>query len=322
MSSRETAFLTQNIVFLVITFATMMGTLFRPLSEWIVGERISLNEPYFERVNGPIFAFLLILMGAAPLLAWRRSGTETLRRNFAIPLAAAVVSLPFVYLTGSRILAGYVGIAVLVFVFVGIVQEYVRGVRARRITSGENVMQAIASLLRRNGRRYGGYIVHLGVLMIALGIIGNEFYQSEGQANLRTGETINVSNYALTYQGMDMNRGPNYNEFSARIDIRRNGADFGQLVARQHIYTKNQDQPMTEVGLRPGLLEDVYVVLAGWEDGGRTASFKVYVNPLMTWMWIGGLMMILGVVLSTWPRGVGVTVEARAKAPAGAEPAN
>ncbi len=250
--SRETAFLTQNIVFLVITFATMMGTLFRPLSEWIVGERISLNEPYFERVNGPIFAFLLILMGAAPLLAWRRSGTETLRRNFAIPLAAAVVSLPFVYLTGSRILAGYVGIAVLVFVFAGIVQEYVRGVRARRITSGENVMQAIASLLRRNGRRYGGYIVHLGVLMIALGIIGNEFYQSEGQANLRTGETINVSNYALTYKGMDMNRGPNYNEFSARIDIRRNGADFGQLVARQHIYTKNQDQPMTEVGSAAG----------------------------------------------------------------------
>jgi cytochrome c-type biogenesis protein CcmF len=317
--SRETSFLTQNVIFVVITVATLLGTLFRPISEWVTGEKISLNAPYFNKVNGPIFFVLLLLMGAAPLLAWRRSGPETLRRNFGIPVAAAILSIPVVWLLGNRNPAGFVGFAAVVFVFAGIVQEYVRGVAARRHATGEPIGTALANLLRRNGRRYGGYIVHIGMLLVALGIIGNEFYQSEGQANLKKGESITVANYTLTYRMLEQYQGPNYIEYAAPMDLARNGRPIGQILPKKNIYFKNQEQPMTEVGLRPGPIEDVYVVLAGFDSGGSTASFKVYINPLMSWMWIGGLIVVVGVLVSAWPRRAPGTSEARARVPASAQ---
>jgi cytochrome c-type biogenesis protein CcmF len=319
--SRETAFLTQNMVFLLIMFATLLGTLFRPISEWITGNKISLNAPYFNRVNGPIFVALLVLMGAAPLLAWRRSAPETLRRNFTIPVVASILSIPVTFLLGNRSTAGFVGLGILTFVFAGIVQEYVRGVQARMRSAHELLPAALFNLVKRNGRRYGGYIVHLGVLLIALGIIGNEFYQSEGQANLQPGESVTVANYTLTYRKLDAAQGPNYTEFTAVMDLTRDGRPAGQILPRKHIYDKNQDQPMTEVGLRPGPVEDVYVVLAGFDDGGATASFKVYVNPFMSWMWVGGAVVILGVLVSAWPRRKAAAAEARVEVPKGAQTA-
>jgi cytochrome c-type biogenesis protein CcmF len=319
--SRETSFLTQNVVFLLIMVATLLGTLFRPISEWVTGNKISLNAPYFNKVNGPVFFVLLLLMGVAPLLAWRRSGPETLRRNFGIPLAAAILSLPVVWLLGNRNPAGFVGFAAVPFVFAGIVQEYVRGVRARRRATGEDPGTALINLVKRNGRRYGGYIVHIGMLLVALGIIGHEFYQSEGQANLKPGESITVANYTLTYRTLVQTQGPNYIEYTAPIDMTRNGRSIGQILPKKHLYFKNQEQPMTEVGLRPGVVEDVYVVLAGFEDGGATASFKVYINPLMSWMWVGGLVVILGVFVSAWPRKAAGTAEAEARVPGAAQAA-
>ena len=321
--SRETSFLTQNVIFVVIMAATFLGTIFPSISELVMGDKISLNAPYFNRVNGPIFLALLLLMGAAPLLAWRRSAPETLRRNFLMPIIAALVSVPLTFALGNRIVAGFIGFAALAFVFSGIVQEYVRGVQARRQATGEALPVALANLVRRNGRRYGGYVVHIGILLIALGIIGNEFYQSEGQANLKVGESVTVANYTLTYTGLEAKQGPNYTEFLAPMELSRNGSVIGQILPRKTIYNKNQEQPMTEVGLRPGPVEDVYVVLAGFDNFGtadETASFKVYVNPLMSWMWLGGLVMILGVLLSSWPRRSPAAVEAAHRVPSGTQP--
>ncbi len=319
--SRETAFLSQNVIFVVIMLATLLGTMFRPISEWVTGNKISLNEPYFEQVNGPIFLVLLLIMGAAPLLAWHRSGPETLRRNFALPIAATLLAAALLYLFGMRNPAGIVGIAALVFVFAGIVQEYVRGVQARRHATGEPLLQALVNLVRRNGRRYGGYIVHVGVLMIALGIIGNEFFQSESQGNLQPGQTIQVANTVLTYRGLEASRGPNYIEYTARLDVQRGGRSVGQVLPKKHVYDKNPEQPMTEVGLMPGLIEDVYVVLAGFEGSGSTASFKVYINPLMSWLWIGEVFLVLGVLIATWPRRAPALVAASARLPTSAQPA-
>ena len=318
--SRETSFLTQNVIFLLIMVATLLGTLFRPISEWVTGNKISLNAPYFNRVNGPIFLALIILMGITPLLAWRRSAPATLRRNFTIPLLAALLSIPVVWLLGNRSPAGFLGLSVLTFVFAGIVQEYVRGVRTRRHATGEPLGTALVNLVWRNGRRYGGYIVHVGVLLIALGIIGNEFYQSEGQANLGVGESITVANYTLTYRNLEARQGPNFTEYQAVMDLSRDGAPNGQILPKKLIYDKNQEQPMTEVGLRPGLAEDVYVVLAGFDNMGTTASFKVYINPLMSWMWVGGLVIILGVFVSAWPRRFAVAAVSRARFPEGVQP--
>jgi cytochrome c-type biogenesis protein CcmF len=323
--SRETSFLTQNVVFLLIMFATLLGTLFPIVSEWITGDKIALNAPYFQRVNGPMFALLLVLMGAAPLLAWRRSAPETLRRNFVIPIGAALLLVPVAWLLGNRNPAGFLGFSVLGFVLAGIVQEYVRGVKARQSATGEPVVAALVNLVRRNGRRYGGYIVHVGVIMIALGIIGNTFYQSQGQANLRRGESMTVANYTLTYRQVDDRQGPNYTEYVASVDVSRDGHGVGQILPKKVVYNKSQDQPMTVVGLRTGPIEDVYVVLADFSaDGstlGTTASFKVFVNPLMAWMWAGGIMLILGVLVSTWPRGARAVVEARVRAAGTARPA-
>ena len=166
-------------------------------------------------------------------------------------------------------------------------------------------------------------MVHIGILLIALGIIGNEFYQSEGQANLKVGESVTVANYTLTYTGLEAKQGPNYTEFLAPMELSRNGSVIGQILPRKTIYNKNQEQPMTEVGLRPGPVEDVYVVLAGFDNFGtadETASFKVYVNPLMSWMWLGGVVMILGVLLSSWPRRSPAAVEAAHRVPSGTQP--
>jgi cytochrome c-type biogenesis protein CcmF len=196
----------------------------------------------------------------------------------------------------------------------------VRGVRARRQATGEALPIALVNLVRRNGRRYGGYIVHIGMLLIALGIIGNEFYQSEGQANLAPGESVSVANYTLTYRNLEAIQGPNYTEFMAVVDVTRDGRPFGQILPKKHIYNKNSQEPMTEVGLRAGPVEDVYIVLAGFDNMGATASFKVYINPLMSWMWVGGLVLILGVLVSAWPRRSPATAEASRRVPSGAQP--
>jgi cytochrome c-type biogenesis protein CcmF len=308
--SREASFLTFNVLLMVILAATLLGTLFRPISEWVTGDKISLNAPYFERVIGPLFFTILLLMGVCALLGWRRSGLDALKRNLTVPFIVALVSIPILFLLADGSIGGIVGGAALIFVFTGIVQEYVRGVRARRLATGESWTAALLGLFRRNGRRYGGYIVHIGVLLIALGIIGNEFFQSEGQANLARGESITVANYTLTYNVLEADQGPNFTEFAAPMALTRAGRPWGEIRPTKLVYNKNQEQPMTEVGLRPGLIEDVYVVLAGFDSMGETASFKVYVNPLMSWMWIGGMVIALGVMISAWPRKEGLRSEA------------
>ena len=157
--------------------------------------------------------------------------------------------------------------------------------------------------------------------MVALGIIGNEFYQSEVEANLKQGESVSVANYTLTYERLDMVQGPNYTELIAPMSVTRNGRSIGEVLPKKHVYDKNPEQPMSEVGLRPGVVEDVYTVLAGWDEGGKTASFKIFINPLMSWMWAGGIIMMIGVLISAWPRRVASTAEATRRVPESAQPA-
>jgi cytochrome c-type biogenesis protein CcmF len=238
-----------------------------------------------------------------------------------VPISAGLLSVPVMFLLGNRTMGGFVGVAIIAFVLAGIVQEYVRGVRARRQSTGEPLPTALVQLVRRNGRRYGGYIVHIGVLMVALGIIGNEFYQSEVDANLKRGESVQIANYTLTYERLDMVDGPNFTELIAPMTVAKNGRVMGEILPKKHIYDKNPVQPMSEVGLRAGVVEDVYAVLAGWDNMGETASFKVFVNPLMSWMWVGGIVMMIGVLISAWPRRVASTAEATRRVPEAAQTA-
>ena len=300
-TSREAAFLANNWVFAGIAFATLWGTVFPMFSEILTGDRISVAAPFFNKVNGPLFLVLLLLMGVGPLLGWRHTSATAFRKQFTWPLIAAVVVAALV-LVVARSVYPIIGLAICAFVAATIVQEYVRGVNARRRTSGDNVFTAMGHLWSRNGRRYGGYIVHLGIVLIGVAVIGNEFYQQTKNVTLAPSETAQVAGYTLEFAGLESDRQPNLTEYGARVVV-YDGSDnvIGTVIPKRNVYDKTPDMPTSEVGLRMSPIEDIYVVLNGWEEGGKTATFTIYINPLTTWMWIGGLVLVLGTLIAAWP---------------------
>ncbi|MBI1297171.1 heme lyase CcmF/NrfE family subunit [bacterium] len=301
-ASREAAFLGNNWLFAGIAFATLWGTFFPMFSELLVQDRISVAAPFFNRVNGPLFLILFLLMGIGPLLGWRRTSMEAMRRQFTWPLVFAVLSGIAAAVYNSQIFS-VIGMTICAFVTGAIVQEFVRGTIARRVATNENVIVALGSLMRRNGRRYGGYTVHLGIVMMGVAIIGNEFYLTSTNVTLGQNESVNLTGYEITYTGLDTDRGSNVTSITANLDVRHiaTGRFVGTLVPHRNIYDKNPDMPTSEVGLHMNLLRDVYVVLNGWEDRGATATFSVYINPLTIWLWLGGIVLIIGTLISAWP---------------------
>jgi len=302
ISSREGAFLANNWLFAGIAFVVLWGTFYPMFSEILTGERISVAAPWFNRVAGPLFLLLFVLMGVGPLLGWRRTGAKALRRQFTWPVAAALISIPFLLFT-SRNIFPVIGFAVCIFVAATIVQEFVRGTIARRRSRGEPVASALWGLIRRNGRRYGGYVIHFGIVLIGVAIIGNEFYQSTTHVTLAEGDSVELSGYSLKYVALESKQQSNHTEIRANLQV--SDAETGRVLAnifpRRNIYDKSPDQPTSEVGLRMTPAEDVYVILNGWEGDGTSATFSIYVNPLTMWMWVGGLLVVLGTVVCVWP---------------------
>jgi cytochrome c-type biogenesis protein CcmF len=203
----------------------------------------------------------------------------------------------------SRAIYPAIGLGMCAFVAATIVQEYVRGVIARRATNQENVLVAMGRLWQRNGRRYGGYLVHLGIVLIGVAVIGNEFYQQTTNVTLGRAETVTLGRYELEYAGLERNEAANRTEFLARLMVYDAASSrlLGDVAPQRNIYNKAPDMPTSEVGLRMTLLEDVYVVLNGWDGGGASATFTIYVNPLTTWMWIGGVVLVIGTLIAAWP---------------------
>ena len=302
ISSREGAFLANNWLFVGIAFVVLWGTFYPMFSEILTGERISVAAPWFNRVAGPLFLMLFVLMGVGPLLGWRRTGAKALRRQFTWPVAAAFISIPFLLFT-SRNVFPVVGFSVCIFVAATIVQEFVRGANARRRSRGETIAGALWELIRRNGRRYGGYVIHFGIVLIGVAIIGNEFYQSTTHVTLGEGDSVELSGYSLKYVALESEQKSNHTEIRANLQVSdaATGRVLGKIFPRRNIYDKTPDQPTSEVGLRMTPAEDVYVILNGWEGDGSSATFTVYVNPLTMWMWVGGLLVVLGTVVSVWP---------------------
>jgi cytochrome c-type biogenesis protein CcmF len=318
-ASREAAFMANNWMFTAIAFATLWGTFFPMFSEIFTGDRISVAAPFFNKVNGPLFLILFLLMGAGPLLGWRHTSMDAFRKQFTWPLAAALATIAAAFFTTDNIYA-MAGLGVCAFVAATIVQEYVRGVLARQTINGENALVAIVNLYRRNGRRYGGYLVHLGMVMIGVAVVGNEFYQSTTNVTLARGESVRLSGYELVYTNLISREGPNRIEFGTPLMVYHDETDrlLGQVEPHRNIYHKNPEMPTSEVGLRMTLVEDVYVVLNGWEDGGASATFTIYVNPLTVWMWIGGIVLVIGTLIAAWPHPARRQAEAVAALPYGA----
>lgn len=299
--SRESAFLVQNALFLTITFVVFLGTVFPLLTEMVMGDKITVGPPYFQKTTGPLFAALVLLMGIAPLFAWRKQAAKTLGRAALVPFIASLLAAAVWGYSHRMHPASYFALWLVAFVVLAILFEFWKGVRAR-MGRGENPLLALARLAGRNRRRYGGYVIHLGVVMIGMGFIGDAYFQQETQRALSQGESLALGEYSLRFDKLRMYAGSDGREvLEATTSLFKNGEFVRTLTPRRDFFTVQQ-QPMTIPAVHSTAAQDVYVLLVGWEDIGYNAStFRMYLNPLINWTWFGGLVLILGTLVAAWP---------------------
>jgi len=317
--SREGAFLLNNYLFLGLTVSVFWGTVYPMISEAVTGSQITVGPPYYQQVTGPLFAALVLLMGIAPLLAWRQASARRLGAALSLPLAVALLVMLGLALVGLTSLGGLFGYGLVTLVGLSTVLEYGRGAQARRKATGEGWPKALTRLITRSRRRYGGYAIHLGVVLIALGVVGTTFFQLETQGRLAPGESLAIGRYTLTYVGLDEALAPDDRIVTtATVDVTEHGVPLTRLYPHRDLYVRS-GQPMTIAGLHSDLAGDVYVILADWEElSSAGATFKVYVNPLINFIWLGGAVFILGTLIAAWPersRAVTRTIAAPQVAP-------
>ena len=276
-----------------------MERLFPVFSELFNGSRITVGPPFYNDVNGPIMLGLLILMGIGPLLAWRHTSTKALLRSLRIPLISFVLALIGFGIFIHNPLP-VVAFAAAVFTTMTIIMEYVRGARVRHRSIGESYLTAVPSLLRKNNRRYGGYVVHLAMVVLAVGIIGTHFFQTERQFTMKPGDTATIGSYTLTYNGLFDQTTSEGDIIAAKIGVRNGSNNEGTILSKRFFYTGFEDQPTARMGIKTIGINDLYIVLDRW-DNDQTASIRVYINPLANWIWWGGLVYVLGILTLLWP---------------------
>jgi cytochrome c-type biogenesis protein CcmF len=307
--SRESAFLFNNLVLVGIAFSVLWGTLFPILSEAVRGTKITVGPPFFNRVNVPLGLLLLALTGIGPLVAWRRASPRNLRRQFVAPVAAGLLTLAALLGIGLRDPYPLVALALAGFTAGTITQEFYRGVRARMRMHGESPPLALARLVGRNRRRYGGYLVHTGILIYFVAFAGMAF-KVEREATLRPGESVEMRSpfghaYTLTHVGISQYEALNRIVTAASVEVRRDGERLGLVTSekRQHVdsFKRPTFEPSTEVGIRSDLREDLYVVFAGAVNGTEQAVYRFNLNPLVWWVWFGGGVLVLGGLITMWP---------------------
>jgi cytochrome c-type biogenesis protein CcmF len=301
--SREALFLLNNLLFMSILVVCFWGVIYPLISEIFTGGKVTVGPPFYERATAPLFASLMILMGIAPLSAWGHSTLQTLGRAIWKPALAAVALVVLAYFTYTQNLGALIGFFLVALVIFVTVYEYWRGARARQRSQGENIFTAFWNLTGRNRRRYGGYIIHISMMLMAVGILGIEIFQVETQGRIGVGQSLNLSNYTITYKELaswdDQPKGVNYTR--AVVDIYRNGIYLGALHPRKDYYYDSQ-QNMTIPGERATLRDDLYVLLIDWEPADTAgATFKIFVNPLVNWLWIGSLVFLAGIIIAAWP---------------------
>jgi len=297
--SREASFLLNNLLLVGAAFAVFWGTLFPLISEALRGVKVVVGPPFFNQVTAPIFLAMIVLMGVCPLIGWRKASLENLARNFLYPLLASLMAAALLYFLGIRPIFAVGAFWALCFVGATILLEFYRGVRARRRGHGDNYLIALPRLIWANKPRYGGYIVHIGILLLALGIAGSQAYSKSVEATLAPGQSMTIEEYKLTFLGLSQRSTPSKEIVSARLAVTNGGKPQGEVVTEKY-FPRNHPNPVTEVAIRSTLLEDLYVILTDWAEDG-SASFKVLINPLVMWIWIGGGVAVAGTVIALWP---------------------
>jgi cytochrome c-type biogenesis protein CcmF len=313
--SREALFLLNNLLFMSILVVCFWGVIFPLISELFTGQKVTVGPPFYERATSPLFSALMLLMGIAPLSAWGHSTVKTLGRAMWKPAALAGVITVVLFFTYTQKVGALIGFFLVAFVILVTIYEYWRGAYARQRSQGENVFAAFWNLTGRNRRRYGGYIIHISMMLMAIGILGIEIFQKETQGMLEQGQTVSLGQYDLTYREIaqwdDLPSGVNYRR--AVLDVYEDGEYLGQLAPRIDYYYDSQ-QNMTIPGQRSTLRDDLYVLLVNWEPATASgATFKIFVNPLVNWLWLGSILFLAGVVIAAWPEREATRVPARAR---------
>jgi cytochrome c-type biogenesis protein CcmF len=297
--SRESTFIFNNVLFLAIAFSTLFGTVFPLISEAVTGTKLTVSQPFFNQVNTPLFLILLLLTGICPLIGWRKASADNLRKNFLIPALTAITGAVVLFIAGVRDFYPLTSFSLSIFVIVTIFNEFRGGTMARKRLTGEPVFTAFPRLLYKMRRRYGGYIVHLGVVLIVIGITGSSAYKLEAQGTLYKGESIKIGDYELRYDNLRGYRDGNRDVYAATLKVFKNGKPDGTISPERRYYI-NAEKPTTEVTLRTGLTEDLYVTMPGIGEN-KEITLKVTVNPLLIWIWIGGVIMVAGGIIAILP---------------------
>lgn len=297
--SRESAFLVNNLLFLAIAFVIIWGQVFPVLSDTVTGVTITVGEPFYNQVNGPLLLAVVFLMGIGPLVPWRRGSLAQLRRALLLPFVIALaVALVLLGLGITKPIA-LLSVGLSVAVAVGIFREWHRGTRARH-RNGESYPVAFARLISANRPRYGGYVVHLAVVMMALAIVGTYFYETQRDVRLAPGETAEVSGYSITYIESEQRDFPDRAQRIATVEFfNEDGESLGLFRPEQSFYPAFNLRP-ARAAIHSTPLEDVYVIPNDFFPDG-TVGFRILVNPMVMWMWIAGPVMVLGTLIALWP---------------------
>jgi len=308
MLSREALFLLNNLLFISVLVVCFWGVIFPLISELVTGQKVTVGPPFYERANAPLFAALMLLMAVAPLSAWGHSTVRTLSRSIWKPAAAALVVTGVIFAAYTRNAIALIGFFLVALVILVTLYEFWRAARARQKSRGENSFAALYRLIDRNRRRYGGYIIHISMMLMAIGILGIEIFQTETQGTVQLHKSLTLSGYTVEYDSIaQFNYKPGHDVTRAVVKIYKKDQYVGQLNPRIDYYydprnPKETVQTMTIPGQRSTLEDDVYVLLVDWQPAtAQGATFKIFVNPLVNWLWLGSAIFIFGTLIAAWP---------------------
>ena len=299
MLSREAAFLINNLLLLGIAVATLWGTVYPLLSRLFAEQEITVARPFYDQVNGPLMLVLVLLMGVGPLLPWRRANLQSLRRALLLPGAVAVITAAVLLIVGIRQPYAVIGFALCALVTTSILAEWTRGTIARRRSVGDNPVVGFVRLIIANRPRYGGYVVHLAVVMVALGVVGQSFYGVQRDVVMFPGDEVTVGDYRMTYVDTTTLAFADRTEFRTTVEVYRND-EFLDVMHPRRTFHPEFNMASTLAAIRSTPVEDFYVVPSENREDGAV-GFRILVNPLVWWMWVAGPVLILGTVIALWP---------------------
>ena len=308
MLSREAAFLVNNMLLLAIAFVTLWGTVYPLLSRLTNDEEITVARPFYDQVNGPLMLALVFLMGVGPLIPWRKASIASLRKSLLPPVVGGLLTVGILAFLGLHKDYALVGFGLASFVTTGILMEWYRGTRSRHHSSGENYATAFLRLISANRPRYGGYIVHLSVVMVTLGIVGTSFFSVQRDVVLSPGESTAIEDYELVFLGTVEEPKGNRTEFTSTVQLFRDG-DLLETIRTKRAFYPNFNMAATSAAIRSTPVEDLYVVPSENRPDG-SVGFRILVNPLIWWMWVAGPVMLVGTVIALWPQKIRATAPA------------